>query len=281
MPKNIDFMYLKPGEYKFPFNFLLPYKLPTSFEHSNGRIRYALKCTLDMHRSLNKHSIKLFTVCNDIDLVEKSPSERTEVGLKSGSINIFLSANKPGYVPGETLYCLVRIENKSNKLINMTITLRLVQEILLTGYSRCDSFIKKHRTIKYKRDVTLVKLDKTIRGNSNETIVDNQEIFIPSICNSSWINDLCKIIEINYYVALTTTSIVMENKYLLKLPIKIGTLPLYSHNNKQVPSYKESCFEASNFQPYRNLIDFGSASLFGGDIIESDEDTFRPLYPVF
>ena len=42
-------LYIEAGNHSFPFNFILPQNLPTSFEHSIGFIRYSIQATLDIY----------------------------------------------------------------------------------------------------------------------------------------------------------------------------------------------------------------------------------------
>lgn len=71
-------MYLEAQEYSFPFSFILPTNLPTSFEHNHGRIRYTITGTIDIPWSTNKNSSRVFTVLNNLDLNEM-PSLRHPV----------------------------------------------------------------------------------------------------------------------------------------------------------------------------------------------------------
>ena len=47
---------------------ILADSLPTSFEHKNGRIRYCIKCVLEIPWASNKETIKTFSVINPYDL---------------------------------------------------------------------------------------------------------------------------------------------------------------------------------------------------------------------
>ena len=46
-PENNEEIFLEVGEHLYPFNVCLPKKLPSSFEHTYGRIRYAINGTID------------------------------------------------------------------------------------------------------------------------------------------------------------------------------------------------------------------------------------------
>ena len=61
-------LYLEPGTHTFPFSFTLPLNLPTSFEHKTGRIRYSLNGTIDIPWAIDKHTSRLFSIVNHLDL---------------------------------------------------------------------------------------------------------------------------------------------------------------------------------------------------------------------
>ena len=43
-----DDLYLEVGDHSFPFKAILPMKLPTSFEHDVGQIRYLIEGIIDI-----------------------------------------------------------------------------------------------------------------------------------------------------------------------------------------------------------------------------------------
>jgi hypothetical protein len=61
------------GVYSYPFTFILPESIPSSFEHSIGKIRYTIMSTISIPWSFDKHTIKSFTVISDVDLNQLSP----------------------------------------------------------------------------------------------------------------------------------------------------------------------------------------------------------------
>ncbi len=63
-----------------------------------------------------------------------------------------------GFVPGETIFCSARIENKSNREV-CRLWIKLVQEILLTGSSR-EIIVKTTKVKKCYRDVVCIKIEK-------------------------------------------------------------------------------------------------------------------------
>lgn len=72
----------------------MPDKIPSSFEHHYGKIRYTLKGTVDIPWSLNQHTVRSFSVYNDVDLNElnqlnKSLSQPAEVSIEKSVILSF------------------------------------------------------------------------------------------------------------------------------------------------------------------------------------------------
>lgn len=60
--------YLKVGEHSYPFQISLPYKLPTSFEHVLGRIRYSITAKINISMVYYEHTKMIFSVLNYCDL---------------------------------------------------------------------------------------------------------------------------------------------------------------------------------------------------------------------
>ena len=66
-PPNGD-LYLEVGEYAYPFQIVLPSNLPTSFEHTYGKVRYSIYGTIDIPWAIDKHTIRSFTVISHLNL---------------------------------------------------------------------------------------------------------------------------------------------------------------------------------------------------------------------
>ena len=48
IPSDNQELYLEFGEYIYPFEFVLPKNIPTSFEHSIGQTRYTIEGVIDI-----------------------------------------------------------------------------------------------------------------------------------------------------------------------------------------------------------------------------------------
>lgn len=256
----------------------MPQNIPSSFEHSIGKIRYTLKGNVSIPWSFDKHTIRSFTVITDVDLNKFSPSLNQPIEVTDsknvllsvgGPIEAKFSVKKRLFLPGEGIICSATIDNKCSRDIIRT-SVKLVQELLFTGSSR-EVIVKLSKVNKCYRDVVCLNINKRISDKTNEVVLDNQVIIIPPVCAS--LTDLCKIIQVNYLLIFSFGVFGSLDKDLV-IPIKIGTIPLQntcSNDSDSLPTYEECLFES----------DFKSEDALKGDMYESDEKTFRPIYPVF
>lgn len=59
---------LPPGQHTFPFSFVLPPSLPSSFEGGIGYVRYLVKGTIDRPWRFDDETVRPFTVLSALDL---------------------------------------------------------------------------------------------------------------------------------------------------------------------------------------------------------------------
>lgn len=92
--RDDDDFYMEAGDYSFPFHIVLPPNLPTSFEHTNAIVRYAIAATIDVPSvwKSGESAHKIFSVINQLDLNDvigaRSPSMLSEsIGLWCGLFN--------------------------------------------------------------------------------------------------------------------------------------------------------------------------------------------------
>jgi hypothetical protein len=57
-----------PGQHAFPFSFVLPPSLPSSFEGGIGYVRYTIKGTIDRPWRFDDHTVLAYTVLSPLDL---------------------------------------------------------------------------------------------------------------------------------------------------------------------------------------------------------------------
>lgn len=271
-------LYLEMGEYTFPFEFNLPDKLPTSFEHDIGHIRYTLKGVIDTPHTFKKLALKSFTLLNEkINLKEfqvslSKPCEvRDSVGVVffGGKINAELSINKSGYVPGEKIIFKAKIQNKTLKKI-IKCSVKLVQRIKFSG-SRKDLMVKFKKVKHVLLDLVNITDDRIVPEKS-DFMFEAKSFEIPKVCPST--NGLCELIEIEYFVVFEFRVDGSVEK-LLEIPIKIVTLPLDADKKSynRLSSFEEFCLE--------NTLPFSYHEQLDGEVYDSDEKTFKQFYPYF
>lgn len=261
-------LYLESGEKFYPFQFVLPAAIPTSFEHSTGKTRYSIHGVVDIPGmfKFNKRAIRTFCVVCPFDLnylpaliQPYAISDEKVLGCgpcKSEPIMANFSITKSGYVPGEGISFKTSLNNKSNKKIK-PMTIRLIQKLV---------FFAQGRSHGSALTVATITFDKFVEARS---IVDWIGVFvIPSVCPSS--NGLCKIIQLSYQLVLNFDAEGLAVSRDVAIPLVIGTIPLQGNSSAQ-PSYVSSVFgpslEQSTEAADENLV--------------SDNNTFVPSYPVF
>ncbi len=181
------------------------------------------------------------------------------------------------FVPGEKIICSARIENTCNRDIIRT-SVRLVQEMLFTGSSR-ELIVKTSKKKKCCRNIFTLPINKVISGNSSEQVLQNQMIIIPPVCASS--TGLSKIIEINYLLVFTFGVLGSLDRDVC-IPLKIGTIPLMDYHaariadSSHLPTYEECLFEHETLNKPKD-----SNESIKGEMFETDEKTFKPIYPYF
>ncbi|XP_038076363.1 arrestin domain-containing protein 3-like [Patiria miniata] len=217
---------LESGEHRFPFSFQIPnVPLPFPFESCVGWIRYRIMCKIDRPWKFNHNTERLFTVVGtpiDLNTMPHARIPSHQEATKTvcclccaqGPIIVKASTDKGAYVSGESIFVSGTIENNTSREI-IDITYKLVQ--FVTYFSSGG-----HKT---RRTFTMVK-DKAPGCKSGEVArMDWKPLILPSIPPSG--PQGCNIIKIEYFVEfegdVSSTPLDAE----VKLPVTIGTVPLY------------------------------------------------------
>lgn len=58
---------MNPGKYEYPFRFVLPKNIPSTYNGSHGNIRYYLKANIDIPMAPDPEDERVFTVMAPID----------------------------------------------------------------------------------------------------------------------------------------------------------------------------------------------------------------------
>ena len=138
---------LPPGIHYFPFSFMLPPNLPSSFESNIGHVRYYVKADIVRDWKWN-HKVKQHFMVNGILDLNAYPSAKHEgiwepsiykhefttfsghsrdhkrlccLCCKSGPISAVITSNRAGYVPGEMIGFNAEVDNLSNRNMKVAI----------------------------------------------------------------------------------------------------------------------------------------------------------------
>ncbi|XP_014210428.1 arrestin domain-containing protein 17 [Copidosoma floridanum] len=191
---------LPAGTHTYPFNYVLPPNLPSSFESDFGRIRYTAKAVLDRPWKFDQETKVAFTVVSHFDLnKESSASEQVDLeenktfcclccGTPPLSVNVRLPVR--GYVPGQAIPVKVNVENQSGVTVD-TIKLKLVKIITYSATTP--------RTEKKVVDLTVSEVSKG-PVNGNETTSYEQNLDVPPL-PPSFLNH-CGLIDLEYKLTI-------------------------------------------------------------------------------
>jgi len=116
---------LNPGTHLFPFTFLLPGSLPSSYESRIGHVRYFIKADIVRDWRWNHKTKQHVTVNGILDLnlfpsalqAGSSHNHKTLCCLccRSGPISALIATNRTGFVPGEMIGFSAEVDNQSTR----------------------------------------------------------------------------------------------------------------------------------------------------------------------
>ncbi|XP_051156853.1 arrestin domain-containing protein 17-like isoform X2 [Leptopilina boulardi] len=267
---------LNSGEHIFPFEYVLPTNLPTSYElkllNDQAHIRYIVKAIIDWPWKSDNEIEAAFTVISKYDLnadpfaLEQIFEERTKTfGIFSSSPPLTASLSLPfrGYVPGQIIPVSCNVNNQSGIEIN---DIKLRMKMYATFSST------PFRSIKKIVSKTIVK--ERMEKIERDFLSFNHEIIVPPIPPSN-IGTTCNIISIAYTIELEVeVNKVLSINLKVSAPIVIGTIPLAnclsfanSLSIKISPVYEKSTFVVEQLTEENDT--------------EHTMSLFAPKYPVY
>ncbi|KAM5300400.1 arrestin domain-containing protein 1 [Ctenodactylus gundi] len=205
---------LPAGEHTFPFQFLLPATVPTSFEGPFGKIVHQVRATVDTPRFSKDHKCSLvFYILNPLNLNSIPDIEQPNVAsttkkfsyklVKTGSVVLTASTDLRGYVVGQVLRLQADIENQSGKDTSPVVA-SLLQKV----------------SYKAKRWVYDVRTIAEVEGAAVKAWRRAQwqeQILMPALPQSALPG--CSLIHIDYYLQVS-----------MKVPEATVTLPVFVGN---------------------------------------------------
>nr|XP_022329071.1 arrestin domain-containing protein 17-like [Crassostrea virginica] len=214
---------LSPGQHYFPFAFILPPGLPSSFEGECGQVRYLVRGTIDRPWMFDDHCVCAFTVLSALDLNQQPMANQgAEVTddkticclcCKSGPITGTIKVNRIGYVPGESIYFEANIQNLSRRECSIAAELVMVSTFHATTKSR-----SCHQSINSLLHQKVMPGDSDVWGGDRFIIPPLPPSFLSG----------CSIMDIRYLLKLVVSPSGPALTMYIPLEIIIGTVPLTS-----------------------------------------------------
>ncbi|XP_051165267.1 arrestin domain-containing protein 17-like [Leptopilina boulardi] len=292
-----DEVELARGIHSFPFEFILPSRLPSSFESKLGYIRYTLKAIIDLPWKFDIETKSPFTVISKYDLNTDSNASRPIVESRTHNFGCFsttppltatLSMPVGGYVPGQIIPINISINNQSGVTI-YHVRLKLIKKVVFK--------VTKPRSQKRKKKTTIKEIHEGKIENNNVSF--DEFIEVPSLPSSNL--NQCGIIDVQYAVELKLYIDKLCSRNLkFTTQVLIGTVPL---NNcpfftSVLSSVTQSSILPSSSAPpnYSSVINFElppptyEESIFAAENLQDDDDSqhvigindhFAPRYPVY
>uniref|UniRef100_A0A4W5QXB6 Arrestin domain containing 1 n=1 Tax=Hucho hucho TaxID=62062 RepID=A0A4W5QXB6_9TELE len=207
---------LKQGDHSFPFKFLIPASVPTSFEGNYGKVMYRVRAFIDTPRFSKDYKIEkpfyLLSLLNlnDVpDIHGRSSSSVTKkftylLGVKTGTVVLKAHSDMKGYTPGQVIQLTTEIHNQSGKTTGSVVAC-LIQKV---------TYQTKKPTIDLR---TLVQVEGA-GVKAGKQAEWKEQIIVPPLPQSSLAD--CGLINMEYFIEISLKS--PEASFML--PIHIGNI---------------------------------------------------------
>ncbi|XP_044743212.1 arrestin domain-containing protein 4 [Chrysoperla carnea] len=226
---------LSPGIHSFPFKLGLPLGLPSTFLGKHGWVQYFCKAALREPNGLTHKNQQVFIVMNPVDLnlepLVLAQPFRCEVEHKigigcvgSGVLECFVSLDRGGYVPGESIGISARITNRSRVVIKST----------KAALTETIQYLSRGKVVQTeKRELASLTHGK-IRPNGTDHW-NNEQLYVPPLPPTNLRG--CHLIKIHYDVFFIIEPKSFEKEVKLQLPIMMATYPLNDGEDKPGTHY--------------------------------------------
>ncbi|XP_076102113.1 arrestin domain-containing protein 3-like [Mytilus galloprovincialis] len=281
---------LPAGKYSYPFRFQLPSSLPSSYEGEYGYVRYYIKAAIIKPWRMDHVTKTAFTVSSVLDLnslpqasksIQKSATKQLCcLCCSSGPITTFLSIDRHGFVPGESITINAEIENLSGRKIrSSSVTLKMKTTFHTTQQTRTTSSV-------------ITQLRHSCIGKGQTDTWNGEQMFVPAIPPSYLLG--CNIIEINYVLEFRVDPIGPALELYIPVNIIIGTIPLSSSVNHYLrfqQPHSSNGYGATNNMPMNRLsLQTVNAEYILGSVNIKEEDdpeytrgqlNYTPIYTYY
>jgi hypothetical protein len=125
----------------------------------------------------------------------------------------------------------------------------------------------------------LASLECSNKIGARDLYTWNGIIKTPPVCPSlNKQTNMCKNIEIDYYIALNVDVGTMYSSRDILIPLTIGTVPLQDPSRPEAsgPLYESCMYGAGDYQ-----VPFEDSNGRKGEMLNSDEASFAPVYPFY
>jgi len=240
---------LASGSHTFPFKFLLPPQLPSSFEgtviRGTGYVRYYVKATIVRDWKFDHRVKQFFTVNAILDLntipSAKEPARASAhktlccLCCKSGPISAQINVSRIGYVSGEVINFQAEVDNQSDRQMDGSY-LDLVEVVTFTAVG------------KTKTDQRVVSnIRRGPIGPGEQDMWEDGQMRVPALPPTE-LGRGCFIISVQYFLEFHVDPSGMSFDLVVTIPITIGTLPLVESIPYLAPPASD--FMAPNQQQY-------------------------------
>ncbi|CAK6965102.1 arrestin domain-containing protein 1b [Scomber scombrus] len=223
---------LVAGEHNFPFQFVIPVAVPTSFEGPFGKIVYRVRAVIDTPRfSKDYKAQRPFYLLNLLNLNEVPDIEHPSYAVitkkfsyllvKTGTLMMKARSDLRGYIPGQVIKLATEIHNKSGKDTGCVLA-SLIQKV----------------TYKTKRPLFDLRTIAEVEGagvKAGKHAEWREQIIVPPLPQSALA--CCGLIDIDYFIQVSLKS----PDTIVTLPIYIGNIAVNLSPSRPVPTSPVHC----------------------------------------
>ncbi|KAF2904847.1 hypothetical protein ILUMI_01318 [Ignelater luminosus] len=279
--------HLPPGKHTYPFSYIIPAHLPSSFEGSYGNIRYYIKGVVDRPWKFDYEHLFSLNVVSPVDL-NYVPGVRDPLATSvdktmcscwcndSGALTFEMSLPATGFVPGQEINIGAHVENMTNVTAEC-IKFKIIADLeFITHYPRT-----KHR---YDERVIAECREGGVGAHGDKSWTS--ALTIP--------NDLpypnllpCSIINLSYRLKAKVVVPCPHTNLENEVPVVIGTVPLagvattFPASPPTFPTSTEGTPLLPNATPYPGGVPpypSGGAAFSSGDV-DGFEEIKSPSAP--
>lgn len=206
------------GQHRFPFDYLLPNNLPSSFIGKYGSVTYVLKAVIHGERPgetsitsepfLVLRRTMLPEQCNKT--VGTSAQKRVWAMCDSGKLKVSVELNKVGFCPGEDIFISAQIGNKTP----LKVTAVQASLIMDSVYHAKQQKIPFHQIVNKRRDMYELESGEGRRWQ-------NVRLTVPPYIPESGLEN-CDIIGISYKFQFRV-ELLGGKEVRMELPVLVGT----------------------------------------------------------